>query len=211
MPGPYGVERLPENGASRSTFSSDGVFHEPPEFPAHWPSTSWICVTSTTPATSARRSPTTSASVARIGPDVSTGDAMRIRFARPSASEIRCTSFSARFGQNHGRTVAPSTVTGSPATLPLFSTSRCCQSCSKSCSYAAAIPGEGTRTITFSSRDHESFVQFVEPVQTASPSRTTYLWCIRSGTPGMPRVGSGIDSSSCGSVWGGGGPLPWPG
>ena len=27
-------------------------------------------------------------------------------------------------------------------------------------------------------------VQFVEPVQTASRSRTAYLWCIRSGTPG---------------------------
>ena len=41
-----------------------------------------------------------------------------------------------------------------------------------------------TRTITFSWRLHESSVQFVEPDQTSVPSRTTNLWCIRSGTPG---------------------------
>ena len=39
---------------------------------------------------------------------------------------------------------------------------------------------------TFSWRVQESIVQLAEPVQTASPSRTTYLWCIRSGMPGMP-------------------------
>ena len=38
-------------------------------------------------------------------------------------------------------------------------------------------------TITFSWRAQESSVQFVEPVQTDSTSRITYLWCIRSGTP----------------------------
>ena len=41
--------------------------------------------------------------------------------------------------------------------------------------------------MTFSSLVQESFVQFVEPVQTVAPSvdasRTMYLWCIRSGTP----------------------------
>ena len=42
--------------------------------------------------------------------------------------------------------------------------------------------------MTFSCRDHESSVQFVEPVQTASASRTTNLWCIRSGIPAIPRV-----------------------
>ena len=36
----------------------------------------------------------------------------------------------------------------------------------------------------FSQRVHESSVQFVEPVQTDSPSRTANLWCMRSGTPG---------------------------
>ena len=43
-------------------------------------------------------------------------------------------------------------------------------------------------TITFSSRVQLSVVQFVEPVQTEEPSRTTYLWCIRSGTPGTDRL-----------------------
>ena len=41
-------------------------------------------------------------------------------------------------------------------------------------------------TMTFSWRDQESSVQFVDPVQTASPSRTTNLWCMRSGIPGNP-------------------------
>ena len=40
-------------------------------------------------------------------------------------------------------------------------------------------------TMTFSCRDHESSVQFVDPAQTASPSRTTNLWCMRSGTPAI--------------------------
>ena len=48
-------------------------------------------------------------------------------------------------------------------------------------------------------------VQFIEPVHPDSPSRTTYLWCIRSGMPGMPQVGNGIASSSSGFVLGGGG------
>ena len=58
---------------------------------------------------------------------------------------------------------------------------------------------------TFSWSVHESVVQFIEPVQTRLPSRTTYLWCIRSGTPGIPQVGNGIASSSSGCVCGGGG------
>ena len=43
--------------------------------------------------------------------------------------------------------------------------------------------------MTFSCRVQESFVQLREPVQTASPSRTTYLWCIRSGTPAIAAGG----------------------
>ena len=65
-------------------------------------------------------------------------------------------------------------------------------------------------TITFSSRVHESAVQFVEPVQTEAPSRTTYLWCIRSGTPGIAAVGNGKASTSSGLVRGGGGTAPPP-
>src|SRR5256714_15527682 len=68
--------------------------------------------------------------------------------------------------------------------------------------------------MTFSSRVHESPVQFVEPVQTEAASRTTYLWCMRSGTPGIAAVGKGCASSASGSVIGGGGtgaPLAWSG
>ena len=59
--------------------------------------------------------------------------------------------------------------------------------------------------ITFSCRDHESWVQFIEPVQTASRSRIAYLWCIRSGTPAIARVAIGSASTSSGAVFGGGG------
>ena len=62
---------------------------------------------------------------------------------------------------------------------------------------AAATAGDSTVTITFSSRDQESSVQFADPVQTAPPSRTTYLWCIRSGIPGIALLAT---SSSCGSI-----------
>ena len=59
--------------------------------------------------------------------------------------------------------------------------------------------------IRFSWSVHESVVQLAEPVQRERPSRTTYLWCIRSGMPGIPQVGNGIASSSSGFVRGGGG------
>ena len=52
---------------------------------------------------------------------------------------------------------------------------------------------------------NESSVQFIEPVQTDSPSRTTYLWCIRSRQPGIGRTGTPSVSSTCGSVRGGAG------
>ena len=71
--------------------------------------------------------------------------------------------------------------------------------------YSAATTGAWVSTITFSWSVQESVVQLVEPVQTDSPSRTTYLWCIRSGMPGMPRVGKGSASISSGFVRGGGG------
>jgi hypothetical protein len=58
---------------------------------------------------------------------------------------------------------------------------------------------------TFSSRVHESAVQFTEPVQTEALSRTTYLWCMRSGTPGIAAVGKGSASIASGFVLGGGG------
>ena len=79
-------------------------------------------------------------------------------------------------------------------------------SSSKFCANSAARAGASSATsTTFSWSVHESVVQFIEPVHTDSPSRTTYLWCIRSGMPGMPQVGNGIASSSSGFVLGGGG------
>ena len=59
--------------------------------------------------------------------------------------------------------------------------------------------------ITFSSRDHESSVQFVEPVQTEERSRTTYLWCIRSGMPAIGFAGRPRRAMSSGVSFGGGG------
>ncbi len=59
--------------------------------------------------------------------------------------------------------------------------------------------------MTFSSRVHESPVQFVDPVQTVAWSRTMYLWCIRSGMPGIPAVGKGSASTAAGSCCGGAG------
>ena len=44
-----------------------------------------------------------------------------------------------------------------------------------------------------------------------SRSRIAYLWCIRSGTPGIGRVSIGSASSSSGAVFGGGGTGIGPG
>ena len=62
--------------------------------------------------------------------------------------------------------------------------------------------------ITFSSRFHESLVQLVDPLSTEAASRTTYLWCIRSGMPGIGLDWIPIDrrrSMNAQSISGGGG------
>ena len=69
---------------------------------------------------------------------------------------------------------------------------------------APARSAERATATMFSWSVQESVVQFVDPVHTASPSRTTYLWCMRSGMPGMPFVGKGSASISSGLVLGGG-------
>src|SRR5438876_958891 len=85
---------------------------------------------------------------------------------------------------------------GTPARsyFPLPSTRAVSHSSPKFFAYSAANAGDGILTMTFSSRVHESFVQFMEPVQTVAasvaPSRTMYLWCIRSGTPDTGLVGT---------------------
>jgi len=78
----------------------------------------------------------------------------------------------------------------------------------KFAAYSAATSPDATVNMTFSSRFQESLVQFVEPVSTDAASRTTYLWCIRSGTPGIGFTCTPIDSKRCTndqSISGGGG------
>jgi len=88
---------------------------------------------------------------------------------------------------------------------PLASTLPLCHSSSKLRVNEAAASASWAIRITFSCSSQESLVQLVEPDQTDPPSRTAYLWCIRSGMPGMPRVSIGSASSSSGFVRGGGG------
>ena len=135
-----------------------------------------------------------------------TGDAIRTRRrARPIALPMRCDRLSPLPGVNHGRTSVVPTGTGLGATKPLRSTAPVSQSSSKFSVNRAASSRDSASTITFSWRVHDSSVQFVEPVQTDSPSRTTYLWCIRSGTPAIARTGTSSDAISCPSGSGGGG------
>ncbi len=99
----------------------------------------------------------------------------------------------------------PPTSSARGSASPLRSTWRVFHSSSKFSVKAAATAWDSTVAITFSCSDHASLVQLVDPVHTERPSRTTYLWCIRSGIPGMPSVGSSSDSIRSGSVSGGGG------
>jgi hypothetical protein len=182
--------------------SSKGPFQRERGLASHWRKTCSTCVASQTPATSTRSSSTTSASVPRIGPAVSSGVAMRTRRrAAPIRLAIRCESSGPRPGQNQGRMPSTGAVSKSPESpIRLLS-----QICSKLCVNAAATARESSVAITFSWRVNESSVQFIEPVQTASPSRTTYLWCIRSRQPGIGFTGTPSVSSTSGSVYGGAG------
>src|SRR5947209_14427911 len=110
-----------------------------------------------------------------------------------------------RPGENHGLRETPFTDIQSESNSPVPMT--CCfdQSSSKSRSYADAKDRDWTTTITFSSRVHESSVQFTDPVHTDSPSRTTNFWCMRLGMPGMARAGTPSESMNDSSVLGGGG------
>ncbi len=140
------------------------------------------------------------------GPAVITGEAIRTRLlARPIAAAIRCERSSPWPGVNQARAGCPPTCSRAGSGRPVRLTSRVFQSSSKLAVKAAASSGESATVTRFSWSVHESVVQLVDPVQTDFPSRTTYLWCIRSGIPGMPAVGNGSASISSGAVWGGGG------
>ena len=145
------------------------------------------------------------ASVASTGAEVMIGEQIRTFSAWPIFFASREVSASANPGVNHGRTRTPSTTTGLGSTKPLCSTSPSRHSSSKSSVNACASSGEATVTTTFSCRDHESSVQFIEPVQTVSLSRTTNLWCIRSGTPAIALAGTSSAAISWTSGSGGGG------
>jgi hypothetical protein len=93
----------------------------------------------------------TSASVPRIGPAVITGEAIRMRRARPIAFAIRCDSSSPCPGVNHARIRCPATSSGRGSSCPLASTLRVAQSSSKFCANSAASSGaSGTVRTTFS-------------------------------------------------------------
>jgi hypothetical protein len=130
-------------------------------------------VASETPATSTRPSDSSSFSAARIGAAVSTGEAIRTRRRAVAIRlAIRWESSGPRPGENQARTATPSTSTGGMSNAPLPSTRPRVHSSSKFRAYARTISSEATLTSTFSSRVHESRVQFVEPVHTAARSRT---------------------------------------
>src|SRR5260370_13923875 len=157
---------------------------------------------------------TISASVPRIGPDVITGEQMRIRFsAEASERDIAWTSFRLRPGQKYGRTRVPSASADQGDEMrPERATTGFSHSPSKLAAKASAISPEATVNIAFSSRFQESLVQLVEPVRTAATpvpaSRTTYLWCIRSGTPGTGLICTPAErrrSTNAQSISGGGG------
>ena len=194
--------------------SSSGIFQALTPLRDHWRNTSSDCVSSRTPVTAQRRSFTTSTSVPRIGPAVSTGDAIRTRSrARPMCFAIRWESASPCPGVNQGRTVTPpSSSTGRGSTVPVPSTTPRSQSSpNASVKARASRSAPRTRTTTFSWRVQESSVQFIEPVHVSRPSRTQNLWCIRSGIPAIPRVSTGSASIASGRVSGGGGTGIGPG
>ena len=152
--------------------------------------------------------PRTPCSASRTGPAVITGEAIRTRARAPAIrSAIRSESSCPRPGQNHGRTVAAPTRTGSLSSAPLSISSPLSQSSSKTREKAAATAADRRRTMAFSSRVKSSVVQFVDPVQTASSSRTANLWCIRSRTGATVRTWTPRRCSSSSRVSGAG--APW--
>src|SRR5581483_2993095 len=140
----YGVERLDPKWPPAMTVWNVLIFHDAVASPAHWCWTSSICVASYTPEIGTAPRWSTSASVARIGPDVMTGEHTLIRFCAESMErDIACTSFSARPGQKYGRTRTPSSsVIQSVVMRPESATSGRFQSSSKFWVNAAATPGE---------------------------------------------------------------------
>ena len=76
---------------------------------------------------------------------------------------------------NQARTSLPASSSRRGSRWPESDTSPDCHSSSKFCVNSAASSGERAVSTTFSWIVQESVVQLVEPVQTLSRSRTTYL------------------------------------
>ena len=135
------------------------------------------------------------------GPEVSTGDAMRTRRrAVPIALAMRWESASPCAAQNQGRTRMPAPTSTAPVWPPPEPSTRPRRHRSpKSRAQAAATGSDSSTAITFSSRVHESSVQFVEPVQTAAPSRTHSLGlapkAVRGGAPWVHEIGLATDAA----------------
>ena len=127
----YGIERLPWNTVSAAR--SSGAFHCERGLCAHWSKTWATWVASQTPATSSRPSASTSFRVPRIGPAVSTGEAIRTRRrAVPIRVAMRWESSGPRPGQNHGRTLASPTAVDAASKPSRSSTFPRVHICSKS-------------------------------------------------------------------------------
>src|SRR2546423_981736 len=105
VPFAYGVERFAPTRAPGVRVWNAPIFQAAPPWPDHWRWTSSICVASYTPPMSTLPCSQASASVARIGPDVITGEHTRMRFSADAIErDMACTSLRARPGQKYGRT-----------------------------------------------------------------------------------------------------------
>ena len=110
---PTGCCACPRSRPWRRRSGTPPASTRPSAAPPHWRSTSCICVRSTTPVTGTTPRPTTSASAPRIGPEVSTGEQIRMRSrAHAMRLPISAASSGPRPGQKNGRT-----RTGCPANV----------------------------------------------------------------------------------------------
>ena len=137
---------------------------------------------------------------------MSTGEQISTRSrAHAMRLPISAASSGPRPGQKNGRTRTGLPVVGRVRPVvskrPLLSRWRGrFQRSSKSRRYAAATTRARRRvTMQFSCSVNESSVQFIEPVQTRSPSITTYLWCIS-----VPKPITGRTSRPSESMYSGG-------
>ena len=152
------------------------------------------CGASTQPARSSLPSATSWASVASTGAVVITGEQIRTRRrARPIARAIAVDERLAVAGREPRAHSHPADVEGRGSTRPLCSTAPVVQSSSKFGRNAprALASGRSRRRSPGARTSRRSSSS--SPSRRVSPSRTTYLWCMRSGTPAIARAGTPSD------------------